>query len=46
MKEVVSKPHVLALLDFVLRFTIAFDESVLGIGAVLMQQNRTIGYFS
>lgn len=31
MKEVVSKPPVLALLDFVLRFTIAFDESGLGI---------------
>lgn len=46
LKEAVSCPPILALLDFASTFTIEYDTSTTTIWAVLMQQGRPIVYFS
>ncbi|XP_075654799.1 uncharacterized protein LOC142624966 [Castanea sativa] len=44
LKAVVCQPHVLALLDFSKPFTIECDASGVGLGAILMQEQRPISF--
>lgn len=46
LKEVVTQPPVLALLDIYPPFTIERNAFVSAIGAILMQQDRSIAFFS
>jgi len=46
LKEVMTSPHVLGLLDFSKAFIIVCDASGTGIDAVLMQEGRLLAYLS
>lgn len=46
LKVAVAKPPVLRLLDFSKEFTIECDALGVGLGAVFMQENQPIGFFS
>jgi hypothetical protein len=45
LKIVMSQPPLLALPDFALPFTLDTDACATGLGAVLMQNSRTLSYF-
>ena len=46
LKEKLCSAPVLALLDFTKAFEIECDDSKIGVGAILMQDQRPIMYFS
>jgi len=46
LKQALTSPLVLALLDFTQQFVIECDAWEVGIGAVLSQNNHPIAYFS
>ncbi|WVZ93557.1 hypothetical protein U9M48_039527, partial [Paspalum notatum var. saurae] len=46
LKQAIQQPHVLALPNFQQTFIIEIDACALGIGTVLMQQERPIAYLS
>ena len=46
MKEALTSPPVLRLPDFTQQFVIECDASGIGLGAILLQQNQPIAYFS
>ena len=46
LKDVVSQPPVLAMLDFNHSFTVECDALRSGLGAILMQNHRPIGFHS
>jgi hypothetical protein len=46
LKEALTSPPVLRLPDFTQQFVIECDASGIGLGAILLQQNQPIAYFS
>jgi hypothetical protein len=46
LKEALTSPLVLRLPDFTQQFVIECDASGIGLGAILLQQNQPIAYFS
>jgi hypothetical protein len=46
LKEALTSPLILRLPDFTQQFTIECDASGIGLGAILLQQNQPIVYFS
>ena len=46
LKEVLTSPPILRLLDFTQRFMIECDASGIKLGAILTQENRPMAYFS
>ena len=46
MKEALTSPPILRLPDFTQQFVIECDASGIGLGAILLQQNQLIAYFS
>ena len=46
LKEALTSPPILRLPDFTQRFVIECDASGIRLGAILLQQNQPVAYFS
>jgi len=46
LKEALTTPPILRLLDFTQQFVVECDASGIGLGAILTQNNQPVAYFS